>query len=43
LEGIMAARAQEIRAGLAWLRAADPVLAQPAAGRCEIELTRTGG
>jgi 3-methyladenine DNA glycosylase/8-oxoguanine DNA glycosylase len=28
LEGVMSARAQEIRAGLAWLHAADPVLAQ---------------
>jgi hypothetical protein len=28
LEGVMSARAQEIHAGLAWLHAADPVLAQ---------------
>ena len=28
LEGVMSARAQEIRAGLAWLHTADPVLAQ---------------
>jgi DNA-3-methyladenine glycosylase II len=28
LEGVMSPRAQEIRAGLAWLHAADPVLAQ---------------
>ena len=27
MEGVMSARAQEIRAGLAWLHAADPVLA----------------
>jgi hypothetical protein len=36
-EGVTTARAQEIRTGLAWLHAADPVLAR------EIELIQPNG
>jgi DNA-3-methyladenine glycosylase II len=36
-EGVMSARAQQIRAGLAWLHAADPVLAQVIDGRPDFD------
>ena len=38
LEGVTAARAQQIRTGLAWLHAADPVLAQLIDDRPDFDL-----